>query len=73
MITVEDNGIGFEQQYAEKIFQLFQRLEGKSEYPGTGIGLSICRKIVSNHKGQIFAESRPGEGTTFSIILPKDQ
>ncbi|MEO8172699.1 MAG: ATP-binding protein [Sediminibacterium sp.] len=73
LITVADNGIGFEQQYAEKIFQLFQRLEGKSEYPGTGIGLSICRKIVSNHKGQIFAESKPGEGTTFSIILPKDQ
>jgi PAS domain S-box-containing protein len=73
LITVEDNGIGFEQQYAEKIFQLFQRLEGKSEYPGTGIGLSICRKIVSNHKGLIFASSKPGEGTTFSIILPKDQ
>jgi signal transduction histidine kinase len=73
LVTVEDNGIGFEQQYAEKIFQLFQRLEGKSEYPGTGIGLSICRKIVSNHKGQIFAQSEPGEGTTFSIILPKDQ
>lgn len=73
LITVSDNGIGFEQQYAERIFQLFQRLEGKSEYPGTGIGLSICRKIVTNHKGQIFAESKPGEGTTFSIILPKDQ
>ncbi len=73
MITVQDNGIGFEQQYAERIFQLFQRLEGKSEYPGTGIGLSICRKIVMNHKGQIFAESKPGEGTVFSIILPKGQ
>ncbi|MES2328875.1 MAG: ATP-binding protein [Bacteroidota bacterium] len=73
MITVQDNGIGFEQQYAERIFQLFQRLEGKSEYPGTGIGLSICRKIVTNHKGQIFADSKPGEGTVFSIILPKDQ
>ncbi len=72
-IKVADNGIGFEQQYAEKIFQLFQRLEAKSEYPGTGIGLSICRKIVTNHKGQIFAESKPGEGTTFSIILPQDQ
>lgn len=73
MISIADNGIGFEQQYAEKIFQLFQRLEGKSEYPGTGIGLSICRKIVVNHKGQIFAESKPGEGTTFYIILPKEQ
>ena len=73
LITVADNGIGFEQQYAERIFQLFQRLEGKSEYPGTGIGLSICRKIVANHKGQIFAESKPDKGTVFSIILPQDQ
>ncbi len=73
MITVSDNGIGFEQQYAERIFQLFQRLEGKSEYPGTGIGLSICRKIVTNHSGLIFAESEPAKGTLFSIILPQDQ
>jgi signal transduction histidine kinase len=73
LITVADNGIGFEQQYAEKIFQLFQRLEGKSEYPGTGIGLSICRKIVANHKGLIFAGSEPGKGTIFSVILPKEQ
>lgn len=73
VISVADNGIGFEQQYAERIFQLFQRLEGKSEYPGTGIGLSICRKIVQNHKGLIFAESEPGIGTTFSVILPKEQ
>jgi signal transduction histidine kinase len=72
-IKVSDNGIGFEQQYAEKIFQLFQRLEAKSEYPGTGIGLSICRKIVVNHKGLIFAESEPGKGTVFSIILPQAQ
>jgi PAS domain S-box-containing protein len=73
LITVEDNGIGFEQQYADKIFQLFQRLEGKSEYPGTGIGLSICKKIVTNHKGLIFANAIPGKGATFSIILPKIQ
>ncbi len=73
LVTVQDNGIGFEQQYAERIFQLFQRLEGKSEYPGTGIGLSICRKIVTNHQGQIFAESEQGKGTAFSIILPQDQ
>lgn len=73
MITVSDNGIGFEQQYAERIFQLFQRLEGKSEYPGTGIGLSICRKIVANHMGQIFAESVPAQGTVFTIILPEEQ
>ncbi|NCI50533.1 PAS domain-containing protein [Sediminibacterium roseum] len=73
LIKIADNGIGFEQQYAERIFQLFQRLEGKSEYPGTGIGLSICRKIVVNHKGLIFAESEPGKGTAFSVILPKEQ
>jgi len=72
IITVEDNGIGFEQQYADKIFQLFQRLEGKSEYPGTGIGLSICKKIVTNHRGLIFANASLGEGATFSIILPKN-
>ena len=73
LITISDNGIGLEQQYAEKIFQIFQRLEGKSEYPGTGIGLSICRKIVTNHKGLIFATGAPGEGTILSIILPKCQ
>jgi signal transduction histidine kinase len=73
VIKVTDNGIGFGQQYAERIFELFQRLEAKSEYAGTGIGLSICRKIVANHKGQIFAESKLGEGTSFSIILPQDQ
>ncbi len=72
LITVEDNGIGFEQQYADKIFQLFQRLEGKSEYPGTGIGLSICKKIITNHRGLIFASAIPGNGATFSIILPKN-
>ena len=72
LITVEDNGIGFEQEYANKIFQLFQRLEGKSEYPGTGIGLSICKKIVTNHRGLIFANAFPGEGATLSIILPKN-
>lgn len=73
LITVKDNGVGFEQQYAKKIFQLFQRLQGKSEYPGTGIGLSICKKIVANHKGLIFAESEQDKGALFSIILPKQQ
>jgi PAS domain S-box-containing protein len=73
MIQIEDNGIGFEQQYADKIFQLFQRLEGKSEYPGTGIGLSICKKIVNNHNGIIFANGVPEEGATITIILPARQ
>ncbi len=69
-ITVADNGMGFEQEYAEKIFMLFQRLHDKNTYSGTGIGLSICRKIVENHQGFITATSAPDKGTTFIIYLP---
>jgi len=72
MITFSDNGIGFNEEFAEKIFNIFQRLNGVSEYEGTGIGLAICRKIVVNHHGVIFAESRENEGTFFRIILPVD-
>lgn len=72
-ITVTDNGIGFEEAYAERIFQLFQRLHGKAEYPGSGMGLAICRKITDNHRGLIMANSVPGQGSTFSIILPESQ
>ncbi len=68
-----DNGIGFEQAYAEKIFELFQRIHDRNQYEGSGIGLSICRKIVANHHGQIFAFSEPGKGATFQIILPLSQ
>lgn len=70
-ISVTDNGIGFEQEYAEKIFELFQRLHGKSEYSGTGVGLTICRKIVSRLNGFIIAQGKLNEGTTFIIYLPK--
>ena len=69
-ISVIDNGFGFEQEYAESIFTLFYRLHHLTEYPGTGIGLSICKKIVENHSGFIKAEGRPGIGSTFDIYLP---
>jgi PAS domain S-box-containing protein len=70
-ITVTDNGIGFEPQYAERIFELFQRLHGRGEYDGTGIGLAICRKILLRHGGTIVARSQPGVGTSFVIDLPR--
>ncbi len=72
-IRVSDNGIGFEQEYAEKIFQIFQRLHGKAEYPGSGIGLAICKKIVDYHNGIIYARSELGKGVTITIILPEKQ
>ena len=69
-IVVMDNGIGFDQQYAEKIFTVFQRLHGRSEYEGSGIGLSVVRRIVERHEGTIDASSAPGEGAVFTITLP---
>ena len=70
LIEVKDNGIGFEQEYHEKIFQMFTRLHGRSEYSGTGIGLSIVKKVIENHQGKIKAESIPGTGTIFKVYLP---
>ena len=70
-ITVEDNGIGFDEKYRERIFQIFQRLHGRTEYEGTGIGLAICRKIVERHGGTIAAFSSPGAGAKFVITLPQ--
>ena len=69
-ISFEDNGIGFEQQYENKILELFQRLHGRTEYSGTGIGLAICKKIVQNHNGVIKAIGTPGVGANFSIYFP---
>ena len=69
-IIISDNGMGFDQQYAEKIFILFHRLHNNTEYVGTGIGLSICKKIAENHNGFIIAEGKPGIGATFTVYLP---
>lgn len=72
-ITIKDNGIGFDQVYADRIFLIFQRLHGVSEYKGTGIGLAICKKIVDAHNGYISAFGHPDEGAEFVIILPLKQ
>lgn len=70
-ISISDNGIGFEQQYSERIFELFQRLHGKSQYSGTGIGLAIVKKIVENHNGLIVAKAEINKGATFDIYIPE--
>ena len=70
VIRIADNGIGFENKYKEQIFKIFQRLHGRLEYEGTGVGLATCRKIVERHEGFIDCDGRPGEGATFSIHLP---
>jgi signal transduction histidine kinase len=69
-ITVEDNGVGFHQEYTDRIFAPFHRLHGRSEYEGVGMGLAICRKIIERHGGSIMAKSTPGLGSTFIVTLP---
>jgi PAS domain S-box-containing protein len=72
-VIVSDNGIGFEQEFSEKIFMLFQRLHGRSQYEGTGMGLAICRKIAENHHGKILAKGNPEHGSVFTVVLPLTQ
>jgi signal transduction histidine kinase len=73
VITIEDNGIGFDNQFKEQIFTIFQRLHNRNEYEGTGIGLATCRKIVERHGGEIIADGQPGVGSKFTIALPQKQ
>ena len=69
-LEISDNGIGFDEKYSEQIFAIFQRLHGRGDYEGTGIGLAVCRKIAERHGGTIMAKSQPGQGAIFIISLP---
>jgi signal transduction histidine kinase len=72
-VSISDNGIGFDPKYSDEIFMVFKRLNSYHEYEGTGVGLSICKKIIEKHNGYIIAQSEPGKGSTFSFVLPEKQ
>jgi two-component system CheB/CheR fusion protein len=72
-IVFRDNGIGFDEQFAEQVFLIFHRLHSREHFEGTGIGLALCKKIVVNHHGEIYAVAKKGEGAAFHIILPEEQ
>jgi signal transduction histidine kinase len=69
-VRIADNGLGFEEQYGERIFRPFERLHGRGKYPGAGLGLAICRKIAERHGGHLTARGEPGEGSILTLVLP---